>query len=81
MKTQTLSWAALMLPLAASRVVENIQARDATCGVAGYDKGSPNAYGSYSIGTEECVVKCALSSKCLSFAVSDNECLLYSSSL
>ena len=57
----------------------------ALCNVKGYDKGKPSAY-DYSHGDgadweANCVLKCALDSKCSSVAIGEEECLLYSSSL
>ena len=77
MKLQISPWVLSLLPLVASRVVESIETRDLSCGVQGYDTENPQAYGYYKIGIEACNAKCATSFKCLSFAIGNNRCYLY----
>jgi len=85
MKSFVLPLIALVLHLATGHAYSPQIARRATCGVKGYDRGSPQAY-YYSTKPVElseagCGAVCAAESACNSFAIGSDACLLYTSSL
>ena len=85
MKSFVLPLTALVLHLATGHAHSPQIARRATCGVKGYDRGSPQAY-YYSTKPVElseagCGAVCAADSACNSFAIGSDACLLYTSSL
>jgi hypothetical protein len=75
----------LVSALALDQSLGNIVKRSQICGSLGYDKQNPQAYfdqkGTALASVNACGTHCLADKKCLTFAVSSNECLHYTAAV